>query len=197
MKIYAFYLFAKDITPEEYPGVCDDLIRVTPKSEYALYAWTNSKEYRKEFKETREPKLFKEKIFEIDHMGDMEVFLDDYNDLELSKEELITGEYINGLQSVSGIKVLLTYREFDSVITFPVDSMSKIWDFANMSDLYTLYSQKIFNPELLFILDHVFFIEDSITCFMSEVCNKEFTDDVIFDQFEIYIRLYKNLLRGD
>ena len=123
-------------------------------------------------------------------------FADYYDELELKETELIIEVWSNGRQNVDGAKVLMTGREYEQILIFPSELMDIIWDYDNMNELYYLYHNKAFNDKILYILKNIYFIDDSLTSYVSEQSNAFMADDLLFDQMETYVYLYKNLLKG-
>lgn len=106
-------------------------------------------------------------------------------------------EIVNGLQQVTSVKVLLTEEEYESILNYITNLFDTFYEIPHLENLYEIYSNQAFNANILYILKELLLIEDMVFGFLDESTVDKFqTSDIIFDQFEIYIRLYKNLLRG-
>ena len=195
MKVYIFYLVDTDINETKYPAVCFDLVKTNKSIKSVLYAWTTKKVYRDEFKFIHNDKLFRESVINMSE-EEFDGFSDYYDEFELNETELIIEVWTNGRQNVDGAKVLMTGREYEQILIFPSELMDIIWDYDNMNELYSLYHNKIFNDKILYILKNFYFIDDSLTSYVSEHSNAFMADDLLFDQMETYVYLYKNLLKG-
>ena len=197
MKIFLFYIIDKeDIIEENYPAIIDDHVRMHEDGYFScLYAWTNKKSLKEEFEITHNSNIsMKEVYMDEDKFNSFSL---EYSELELKIQELIRGCFNNDIEEVDTVKVVTTDREYEIILLYPTEALQRVWDnYDYMKNFFILYNHKVFNNQIMYLLKNYFFIEDSLIGYISEEDNKLFNDDILFNQFEIYIELYKNLLRG-
>lgn len=188
MKVYMFYIYGDKIYDKEYIAVSENTMVTTNNVIYALYAFTNKKEYAKKFKEYRDMSIFFEKIIHLDN-DEYDNLKEKYTECEL-KYILYNFPriYHNNSSNYDMTYILSTNLEYDKIRFESNYYISKIFD--NIKNVLTYIEPDDFIPEISYIMKNVFEYNGMVSWL-------EMIDDIPFDicsinEVTLYMYLYDN-----
>ena len=195
MKLYLIIYTKPNIGPEDYPTIYADTINEGG----TLYAFTEDKDLRDEFLSTHN-KYFKSVEISIDK-DMLESYITENYDDYLQVTTFFTKEFKNGFERAGVIQLLTCSREADMINQFADYGMeSFIINPLTSSLLYEIMEYRIFNDDIMRILEEVLLLSDILS---DNYYNSERSDvfpsevaGIIYDQLQIYIKLSKDLLKG-
>lgn len=197
MKVYLFYLIGEKINNVfiDFLGVKQDDIRMIQGKEYSLYAFTNKKEYKNEFKDTRNMEIFYQKTLEMDEY-EFDIFSESRSEYLLDKKKLKTKNIKDGVVCSTSVDILCTSIEYDQVTIYKEDNFNDV-----ISDRLTefFYEEslddkllKIMNDKLKYDLSEVLLLDDLLP---SVFPYEEYPNEsVVIDEIALFIALFSNIL---
>lgn len=201
MKVYCFYLVLNSILVDEYPGVKADTIKELPGGlQSSLYAYTNDKDIAKFFKETRDMNKFVEKIIDVDKQ-DFENFCNTSSCYLLESHPFTIRKLSkDNIYNSAPYHVICTTMEFDAICYCENNIFDDI--------LYNVIGCNIGE-----FIDTIEFVNQELKDAMKVLCYENFVDyyvpmdiydqmmgydnELLLDQFKLYIRLFSNTFKED
>lgn len=188
MKVYMFYIYGDKIYNKSYVAISDNTIDVSSNVPYALYAFTNNKEYSKKFKEYRNMKIFFEKVVKMTKEEYKEL-KEKYVECELNeilyKHPTLQDSYYS---TCDLMYILSTNLESDRIRFESNYYISKIFD--KIKSTLTYIEPDDFIPNISYVLKNVFEYNGMINWL-------DMIDDIPFDmcivnEVAMYAYLYEN-----
>jgi len=190
--VYCFYLIDCYDNQDDYPGIISDTIEyVNDRSAYTLYAFTDNKEYAKEFRATRSRDIFREKRITISGL-DFENMLENMSGYILENHQVKTKVRKHGNTYLGICELLCTSAEFDAITVLQDYYVRELLS-DSFNTIFDIVMHQFVKDDLLKVLEIFFGIDDFV---YDQVYPYEMMSSRInvkdIDELELFILLFKN-----